>query len=210
MDTLLAYFLQLWVHRRAESLLVMGAVITIAVSVLIYANSYTPSSTAPNIIISEKKSESNKSRTIVVYIAGAVVKPGMYTLQQGSRLNDLIEVAGGLSEEAATVFIERNFNRARLLGDEDKYYLPHSVEMSNGENVITKDILQIEPIQSEKEKNISINRGSVSDLDTLPGIGAITAQKIIQGRPYRAIDELISKKVVKKSVYETIKSLITL
>jgi len=188
----------------------MGAVITIAVSVLIYANSYTPSSTAPNIIISEKKSESNKYRTIVVYIAGAVVKPGMYTLQQGSRLNDLIEVAGGLSEEAATVFIERNFNRARLLGDEDKYYLPHSVEMSTGENVITKDILQIEPIQSEKEKNISINRGSVSDLDTLPGIGAITAQKIIQGRPYRAIDELISKKVVKKSVYETIKSLITL
>lgn len=210
METLISLIPQLWANRRAESLLVMAAVITVIISMLIYLNSHSSSSTAPNIVISEKKNSTKKQRTIVVYIAGAVIKPGMYSLQEGSRLNDLIESAGGLSEDAATTFIERSFNRAHLLVDEDKYYLPHLTEITQASEAVLGSMMQSSSDEKQNEKKVSVNKGSLSELDTLPGIGAVTAQKIIQGRPYKDTEELLSKKIVKKSVYENIKSLIVL
>ena len=56
---------------------------------------------------------------------------------------------------------------------------------------------------------ININAASEQELDSLPGIGPIYAQKIINGRPYSSIDELLSKKIVGSKVFEEIKEKIT-
>ena len=64
------------------------------------------------------------------------------------------------------------------------------------------------PAAAKAGDKLDINSASKEDLDKLPGIGPATSQKIIAGRPYRAKNELVSKKIVSKSEYEKIKELI--
>jgi competence protein ComEA len=65
-----------------------------------------------------------------------------------------------------------------------------------------------EPAPSESQSLISINDSTIEELDQLPGIGQITANKIISNRPYTTIEDLLTKKVVNKGVFEKIKNLI--
>ena len=63
--------------------------------------------------------------------------------------------------------------------------------------------------QSTQSTLININTASFEELDTLPGVGKVIGQKIINNRPYSSIEELQTKKIVNKSTYEKIKDLIT-
>jgi competence protein ComEA len=62
----------------------------------------------------------------------------------------------------------------------------------------------------DEQPTVNINTASESELDTLPGVGNVTAGKIISNRPYNALDELLSKKVVNTGVFEQIKDKITI
>lgn len=167
------------------------------------------------IVLKKNEKLFNKEEKIYVDISGSVNKPGLYELEINSRLKDAIDKAQGLSETADKNFFQKNFNLARILSDQEKIYIPSILEIQNGlisEADYYKETNPVININNNNKKNelISINEATSEELDELPGIGKITAQKIIDNRPYEDIEELISKKIVKKSVYEKIKDLISL
>jgi len=135
---------------------------------------------------------------IVVHVDGAVASPGVYKLPGGSRLADAVKVAGGLAADADGAKV----NLAAKVADGQKVYIPKIGES-------TTSIKGTTSITSTTSELININTASESELDKLPGVGPVTAQKIIASRPYSAPEELLTKKVVNTSVYEKIKGLIT-
>jgi len=142
------------------------------------------------------------AKKIVVDVAGAVKNPGVYNLKEDSRTSDALSAAGGLADQADQGWVAKNINLAAKLSDGQKVYiaaLGEQVDSSIGDVAGTSTTNSI----------ININSASESQLDTLPGIGPVTANKIIAGRPYKAISDLLSKKIVGQSTYAKIKDKIT-
>ena len=149
---------------------------------------------------------------IVVDIEGAVEKPGVYELPNDARIQDAMVLAGGLGKDANREWVSRNLNLAAKLRDGGKLYIPSVGEdittstISNGNMGSDRDAGAL----GESSALININTSSQSELESLPGIGPVTAGKIINGRPYGDISELLSKKVVGNATFEKIKDLITI
>jgi len=133
---------------------------------------------------------------IKVDVAGGVINPGVYTVSFDARIQDGLVAAGGLSENADREWVSRNLNLAQKLADGTKIYIPKIGETASilGEMSAT---------------GININSASAKELETLPGVGVVMAQKIIEARPYSTIEDLLSKKVVGEKVFGEIKEKIT-
>lgn len=152
---------------------------------------------------SAKDVESAKdSVKIVVDVSGAVMSPGVYELNPDSRIKDILVSAGGLSDDADRDFVSKRINLAQKLSDGIKIYIPFKSEMVGSSKAVA-GVLGVD------DTLININSASMSQLDTLAGIGKVTAEKIIVGRPYGKIEELTEKKIVSSSVFEKIKEKIT-
>lgn len=158
-------------------------------------------------IVLEKASTTSpneKSNGIFVDVEGAVISPGVYELPQDSRIKDLIIKAGGLSESADRTWFSKNINLASKLSDGGKLYIPLQGEESS--------VVQVSgggAVMGASTGLININSASENQLDSLPGVGPATASKIINNRPYQAIEELVSKKAVTSKVFENIKDKIS-
>jgi len=146
-------------------------------------------------IISSEESASSEAGEIVVHVDGAVNAPGVYKLPADSRVNDLLAMAGGLTEDANT----DSLNLAAKLSDGQKVYLPRIGESAPSGQVAGETSSGL----------INVNTASESQLDTLPSVGPVTAGKIIASRPYSSPEELLSKKAVGSATYNKIKDLIT-
>lgn len=153
---------------------------------------------------SAEKSIAVEAKIILVDIEGAVVKPGVYKLPAESRIQDAFIAAGGLAATADRKYIAKNFNLATKLIDGAKIYVPFVGEAVNGGSVLNtiSEGVTVGAL-------ININTSSQSQLESLPGIGPVTAQKIIAGRPYGSIDEMLNKKVVGSKVFGQIKDKIS-
>ncbi|KKS80202.1 MAG: ComEA protein [Candidatus Beckwithbacteria bacterium GW2011_GWA2_43_10] len=153
-------------------------------------------------LVIQKAGESEELEDkLMADVGGAVMKPGVYELKGGARVNQALIAAGGLREEADREWVEKNLNLAAKVTDGQKIYIP-----SNKETI--KDVPSLSKGTSLSEK-ININTASITELDTLYGVGPATAQKIIDSRPYGSVEELVTKKVVSNKVYEAIKNQIT-
>ena len=139
-----------------------------------------------------------KVKTIVVDISGAVEQAGVYLVPYDSRISNVLITAGGLSPKADRKYISRYINLAQRVTDGMKIYIPFENEIASN------------PVTQLNNNTININSASISELDSLPGIGITSANKIISGRPYGNIAELVSKKIVSASVYEKIKNRISI
>jgi competence protein ComEA len=187
--------------------MVLGAVsifFILSALVLLFKTTQT---TEPIQFSNIESSGSARIQEIVVDIEGAVVKPGVYTLPNGSRIDDLLSLAGGLTGEADSVWVGKTLNKAALLLDGGKLFIPTKGEASSVESSSKESVAGA---VNSLNSLISINTASAKELDTLPGVGEVTAQKIIAGRPYQTIDELLSRKIVGQSVFEKIKGQLTL
>ncbi len=166
----------------------------------------------------EASQSQKSSQKIMVDIEGAVQRPGVYSLAIDARIQDALVASGGLSSSADREWISKNLNLAVKLTDGAKIYIPLQGDVPSGTS--QGDALQT-PLRQGFEgqvgssigtssEQININSASQSQLEALPGIGPVTAGKIINGRPYSSIDELLSKKIVGKSVFEKIKEKISI
>ncbi len=170
----------------------------------------------------EELEKAPKPQKIYVDISGAVEKPDVYTVSEGARLIDVLILAGGLSAKADRDFFYRNFNLAQPVFDGQKIYVPSKYEVWRGIIKEPKRIFDFtgynkkpaatynNPKTSLSKGLVNINTASREELEALPGIGRITAQKIIDNRPYSSIEELLQKRILRKSVFEAIKKRLTL
>lgn len=118
---------------------------------------------------------------ILVDIKGAVKKPGVYELPVNARLHELVNVAGGLTDDAE----DRQVNMAIVLADQQLVYIPRKGETVEQTNL---------PPQVANESKVNINTASAEELQTLTGIGEKKAQAIIDYRTqngnFQSIDQL--------------------
>ena len=213
---MLSHFLgNLRIHPIETVMIIVASVITVISGVMFY-------SSQPQKEVLATTDQVNKIPTpveekIYVEISGGIKKPDVYQVPAGSRLYELIDKAGGLSSEADDEYIARNYNLSKLVSDQEKIYIPTKTDIANGIFVEPKDrvLKYVEDDLSQNQDTqsdltVSINSATQDELETLPGVGPVSANKIIDGRPYSTLEDLVSKKVVSSSVFEKIKELITL
>jgi competence protein ComEA len=118
--------------------------------------------------------ESKEIKDITAYINGEVKNPGVYKVKEGSRVEDLVKISGGFTENAD----KYKLNLAKKLRDEDYVYVDKKIEGQIGsaapQNSKSNGIGQ--------NGKVNINTASKEELKTIPGIGDVTAQKIIDYR----------------------------
>lgn len=146
-----------------------------------------------------KESLVDSRKTISVDIAGAVNNPGVYQLKEGSRIEEAISTAGGFAESANREYISKYLNLAQKLSDGSKIYVPFAGDPAPVGAV--QGVVAGTQVQSQ----VNINTATQAELEALPGIGSVTASKIISDRPYQKIEDLLDKKIVSKSTFEKIK-----
>ena len=137
--------------------------------------------------------------TIIVDIQGAVIKPGVYEMEADQRFVDVLAMAGGLAEDADRDWVEKNLNLAKRISDGVKIYIPRVGESILSNSLGSTSTGTAGPV-------ININTATKSDLESLSGVGPVTADKIINGRPYSSIDELLNNKIVGNSTFGKIKN----
>ncbi len=143
---------------------------------------------------------------ITVEIAGEVQKPSVYELKSVDRVEQLLVISGGFTAIADREWVEKNLNRASKLTDGQKIYIPKKGEISPS---LSQSSSQGVGLPAQRAL-VNINSASLAQLDALPGIGAVRAQSVISNRPYMAIDELLSRKVLPSSVFNKVKDQITI
>lgn len=149
---------------------------------------------------------STRACDLYVDVSGAVNKPNVYCLKGGDLLIDAIKEAGGFkSDKYASKYVSTNINLAQKLQPNEKIYIPFSTEAKC-------EYINIDPLKQKVlgSSCISINSGSIDQLDTLNGVGQATATKIVQGRPYKKLEDLLNVSGVGESLFEKIKNQICL
>lgn len=146
----------------------------------------------------EKAEQKESSETVCVYVCGAVVNPGVYVLSSDSRKYQAIEMAGGMTAEAA----EGAVNLAEQLIDGEQLRIPSKGEVLSDEEAAKQE-------EAGENGKININRADKDQLMNLPGIGEGKAEAIIAYREahngFSSTEELMQVEGIKQGTYEKLK-----
>lgn len=154
---------------------------------------------------------------IVVDVEGAVLEPGLYRLASGSRVGDAIAAAGGYSTEVDAAATSQSINLAEELADGAKIHIPArggADPAAAGASPATPPLFGGAGGSSVSSLAgpLDLNHASQAELEELPGVGPVTAQKIIDARsqaPFLSVEELRSRGILGPKTYEKIAPLVT-
>ena len=166
-----------------------------------------------NVITNENNTNDD---IVIIHITGSVKNPGIVKLKEGSRIEDAIEAAGGLTENADITKV----NLAYVVEDGTKIKIPSAseedigdediIDSKSGENIVIEE----NTVSSNNStQTININKATEKEFETLPGIGPSLASKIIEYRnqngKFGSIEDIKNVNGIGDSKYEKIKDLIT-
>ncbi len=169
--------------------------------------------------IASSSSMSLRHGQVKVEIAGAVKWPGLYRVGWDTRVGEVVEKAGGLTKQTDKKFIQQDLNLAQTVKDGQKIYIPFQQVTSfkeKLEHICSRSNNLVNQKKANDDNNkiddtcISINQASAEELQSINGIGEKRAAKIIQNRPFKQIEELVSKQALGESIFEKNRSLFCL
>ncbi|HEL1566620.1 TPA: helix-hairpin-helix domain-containing protein [Streptococcus suis] len=168
----------------------------------------TEQASSSSDLVEETSTEVSKEPSLlVVDVKGAVVKPGLYTLEADARVNDAVEAAGGLTSQADP----KSINLAQKLSDEAVVYVA-----SKDENISVVASTTTSSAMSQEEKNtslVNLNTATEADLQTISGIGAKRATDIIAYREanggFKSVDDLNNVSGIGDKTMESIRPYVT-
>ena len=151
-----------------------------------------------------KKEEPVEQDLITVDVKGAVKSPGIYDLPVGSRVNDAVQKAGGLTEQADS----KSLNLAQKVNDEALVYVP-----TKGEEAASQQAGYGAASSTSKEKKVNLNKASLEELKQVKGLGGKRAQDIIDHREsngkFKSVDELKKVSGIGAKTIEKLKDYVT-
>ena len=149
-----------------------------------------------------QKEEVVEQDLITVDVKGAVKSPGIYDLPVGSRINDAVQKAGGLTDNADS----KSINLAQKISDEALVYVPTKEEAANQESYSNAT-------GNKESKKVNLNKASLEELKQVKGLGAKRAQDIIDHREsngkFKSVDELKKVSGIGAKTIEKLKEYVT-
>ncbi len=162
-------------------------------------------------ITSQITNDGQGDSKVMIDVGGEVIKPGVYELKSGDRINDVLVVAGGLSAKADRDWVEKNLNKAEKLVDGQKIFIPRQQLTQLGGQAKVDSVLGV---VNNEAKIVRINTATLEQLDILSGVGPSIAQKIIDYRTknggFKNIEELKLVSGIGDKLFEKIKDEIAL
>ncbi len=181
--------------------------------------------TESNIVKEIEEPKEEIKSYITVEIKGEVTNPGVYKIEENSRVIDLINLSGGFTQNALTI----NINQAKKLSDEmviviynkndlkeevktEYVYLECECPKITNDGCVNEDKNE-DKIEDNQNTKISINNATKEELTKLNGIGEKIAEKIIEYRKenkFKTIEDIKNVSGIGESLYEKIKDSITI
>ena len=172
------------------------ALAIIAILVVFISAAFISRGSSHEVVAGPIVTEISAPPQFVVDVAGAVRKPGVYSLPINSRVNKAIKAAGGLKIGADA----SDVNQARILNDGEQIYIPPATQSSTGSSRTT----------IRKSGPVMINRATIKDFESLDGIGPVLAARIITYRkvngPFTAIEDLLKVPGIGASTFAKFKA----
>jgi competence protein ComEA len=154
----------------------------------------------------EESSTPEPAADLVVDVEGAVLRPGLQSLPVGARVGDAIAAAGGYSADVDLDAAARQLNLAQPLADGEQVYVaPLGAEpVTTGGGSVTPSGGGTPP------GPMNVNTATPEQLESLPGVGPVTVQKIVAGRqerPFASLEEMVERKAINRGQLEKIRDL---
>jgi competence protein ComEA len=152
------------------------------------------------------------SGTIFVDVEGAVAEPGIRELPAGSRVADAIAAAGGYGSDADLEAATSAINLAEPLNDGQQVRVPAIGEVEPGQPSPQPAPAGGDAGTSGATGPVDLNTATPEELEALPGIGAVTVQKIVaarQERPFTSLEDAVERGVIHRGQLEDIQGVAT-
>ena len=190
--------------KRIIAIIIAIAICVMLGIVLIYKEDNYEEFENIEILDTAPEEVTSVSKNVKIHISGEVNYNGIIELPEGSRIDDAIKKAGGITQEADL----NKINLAYELSDGQKLYIPKINEEENFEYVTENSGVE----NGEKDDKININKATQTEHEILPGVGPSLALKIINYRKengkFNNIEELKNVSGVGENKYEQLKELI--